>query len=169
MKWLQQVISFEMLIFKVTHMNKRLWRAGVALLYTIAGAGCGSKTVNPQTVVQEIEATETAFKKLAADSGVGAAFFKYAASEAVMIRGNDSMIKGAKAIRNYYDRPQYKNATVDWKPDFVQPARAGDLAYSYGRYLWVFTDSAGKKTDYRGHYLTIWKKQADGGWKFVWD
>ena len=41
---------------------------------------------------------------------------------------------------------------------------AGDLAYVYGKYLLARTQS-----DERGHYLQIWRADADGKWKLALD
>jgi hypothetical protein len=38
------------------------------------------------------------------------------------------------------------------------------MGYTYGIYTLIVNDSA-----YKGTYVTIWQKQADGTWKFVLD
>jgi ketosteroid isomerase-like protein len=30
-------------------------------------------------------------------------------------------------------------------------------------------DSVGNKKDFKGIFHTVWKKQKDGSWKYVWD
>jgi ketosteroid isomerase-like protein len=148
-------------------MQKRLTAIGILVIVL---TGCAGKKENNTTDYRkEIEKTEADFKKYLAEKGVAESFHFFADSAAIIIRGNDSMIKGPDAIKNYYGRPAYKNATVNWSPDGITVSSSGDLAFSYGRYHWVFTDSTGKKTDYKGNYHTIWKKQADGSWKYVWD
>ncbi len=101
--------------------------------------------------------------------GVGKAFHLYADTSVAMVRGNDSLITGRMGVKAYYSRPVYDRAQVEWGPDFIDVAQNGDLAYSYGRYHWTLADSTGKTSEFRGRYLTIWKKQADGSWKYVWD
>jgi uncharacterized protein (TIGR02246 family) len=52
----------------------------------------------------------------------------------------------------------------------VQVAKAGDLAYSQGAYTMTMTAPKSKRVlTETGKYVTVFKKQADGGWKAVAD
>lgn len=128
-----------------------------------------STSPDPVQLKQEVTAAEAAFAKMAADQGIAEAFATFAAEDAVIKRQNDSLIKGREAIRNYYSAPFYKSAKVEWKPDFVDVSANGDLAYTYGKYLWSSQDSTGKVNELRGVFHTVWKRQKDGSWKYVWD
>lgn len=44
-----------------------------------------------------------------------------------------------------------------------------DLAYETGKYTYTFTPPGKPETQTGGHYVTIWKRQADGGWKIMAD
>ena len=44
-----------------------------------------------------------------------------------------------------------------------------DLAYETGKYTYTFTPPGKAETQTGGHYVTIWKRQADGGWKIMAD
>jgi ketosteroid isomerase-like protein len=107
---------------------------------------------------------------MATDQGIPAAFEAYAADDAVILRG-DSLIQGKKAIRKYYDqRYDGKDKVVlAWKPDFVEAAASGDLGYTYGSYKYVVTDSLGVVKTYTGIFHTVWQRQTDGSWRYVWD
>jgi uncharacterized protein (TIGR02246 family) len=52
----------------------------------------------------------------------------------------------------------------------VEVAKSGDIAYTEGTYTMTLTDPATKQpmTD-KGKYVTVYKKQPDGGWKAVED
>ena len=130
---------------------------------------CNDSKKNRASYMQEIATTENEFKVSITALGVAEAFYFYADSSAVILRANDSLIKGRAAIRNYYSRPQFKDASVNWTPDFIEVSASGDMAYSYGRYVWLLKDSTGKENEYKGLYHTIWKKQPDGSWKYSWD
>lgn len=118
----------------------------------------------------EIVQAEAGFNQMATDQGIPAAFEAYAAEDAVILRG-DSLIRGKKAIRKYYDQ-RYDGkdkVMLTWKPDFVEVAASGDLGYTYGNYKYVITDSLGSVKTYTGMFHTVWQRQPDGSWRYVWD
>jgi ketosteroid isomerase-like protein len=45
----------------------------------------------------------------------------------------------------------------------------GDLGYTWGSYTFTATDSLGATHRSEGIFHTVWKRQPDGSWKFVWD
>jgi len=127
------------------------------------------KKSNNENAKQEIEKAEKDFAKMAADKGIAEAFYFYADSNATIKRQDDSLIYGKDAIKNFYSAPFYQKATVKWSPDFIQASESGDLGYTYGKYVWESTDSTGKAITFSGVFHTVWKKQTDGSWKYVWD
>jgi len=44
-----------------------------------------------------------------------------------------------------------------------------DLVYETGKYTYTFTPPGKSETQTGGHYVTIWKRQAEGGWKIIVD
>jgi len=56
-----------------------------------------------------------------------------------------------------------------WKPEFVELSKSGDLGYTYVEYVFLKKDSSGNTIESKGIFHTVWKKQSDGKWKFVWD
>lgn len=124
---------------------------------------------NRENAKQEIEKAEKDFAQMAADKGIAEAFYFFADSNATIKRQHDTLIHGKEAIRDYYSTPFYQKATVKWSPDFIQASVGGDMGYTYGKYVWSSTDSAGKPITFNGVFHTVWKKQTDGSWKYVWD
>ncbi len=118
---------------------------------------------------KEIAQAEKEFETMAAEEGIAAAFSYFADSTAVMKGNNDSLIHGKDGIGNLFSAKRFKTATVKWSPDFIDAAASGDLGYTYGKYLWQSKDSTGKINENRGVFHTVWKKQKDGSWRFVWD
>jgi ketosteroid isomerase-like protein len=135
------------------------------LFCTVHGYSQETKT----RAIAEIRQTEKEFVRFAAEKGIAEAFWFFADSSAVIKRANDSLLKGRDRIRAYYSSPEYKTAIVNWSPDFTDASASGDLGYTYGKYSWQFKDNTGQYETFTGIFHTVWKKQKDGKWKFVWD
>ena len=128
-----------------------------------------AETLNPETLKAEVAKAEDDFKNMAQSKGIQEAFYTFADSNAVIKRDNDSLIEGKEAIKTYFNDPKFRNASVTWKANFIEVSNDGNLAYTYGKYIWTATDSLGAKKDFKGRFHTVWKKQKDGTWKYVWD
>ena len=133
---------------------------------------CGQQTTavkDIETLKQEIQKVEKDFEAMAAQKGIAEAFWFYADSNAVIKRNNDSLIHTKEGIKNFYSTAFYKTASVKWSPDFIDVSADGNMAYTYGKYLWQSKDSTGKPLEFNGVFHTVWKRQADNSWKYVWD
>ena len=150
-------------------------QSSLKLLPILAFAGilissCANKSSkDAESVKTEIIQAEKDFEKMASEKGIAEAFAYYADTNAVIKRQNDTLIKGRENIRNYYSGDFYKTAKVNWSPDFVDVSDDHSMAYTYGKYLWQSTDSTGQPIEFKGVFHTVWKKQQDGSWKYVWD
>lgn len=118
----------------------------------------------------EILETEKDFAAMAEQEGISEAFLFYAADDAVLMR-NNSLIIGIEALQENFKNRKSTGDTVSltWKPDFVDVSMSGDLGYTYGKYTYTSTDSIGETNKVEGVFHTVWKRQGDGKWKFVWD
>ena len=121
------------------------------------------------SIIKQIITVEKQFETELNTHGAAYAFEKFAGQDAVVKRQNDTLIKGAKEIGKFYSGDFFKTAKAYWKPDFVDISNDGTMAYTYGKYRWVATDKDGKVTEHRGVFHTVWKRQKDGSWKYVWD
>lgn len=118
---------------------------------------------------KEILETEQNFAKMAMDEGIEKAFLFYAADDAVIVR-NNNLVTGKDDIRLYFENQKYNDeVSLTWEPDFIDVANSGDLGYTYGEYVFTSIDSNGNKVESKGIFHTVWKRQRDGSWKFVWD
>ena len=157
--------------FKQLIMKKQ----SIILLMSAILLSCSSPKSNNENkpnngnAKQEIEKAEKDFAQMAADKGIAEAFYFFADSNATIKRQNDTLIHGKEAIKIFYSAPFYQKATVKWSPDFVGASIDGDIGYTYGKYVWSSTDPAGKPITFNGVFHTVWKKQPDGSWKYVWD
>ncbi len=119
---------------------------------------------------KEIIETELEFAQMVQKEGTSKAFLAYAAKDAVLMR-NNSLIIGMESIRESFNKQKTELGSVSltWKPDFVDVASSGDLGYTYGKYVYTVIDPAGNEKVDTGIFHTVWKRQPDGEWKFVWD
>jgi ketosteroid isomerase-like protein len=128
-----------------------------------------SQPKNPEAIKKEIFQTEKAFEQMAAEKGIPEAFEYFADSNAVIKRDHDTLIIGKENIRTYYGKQDLTNATVTWTPDFIEVSPDGMLGYTYGKYLWRISGSDSTVQEFRGVFHTVWKRQGDGAWRYVWD
>jgi ketosteroid isomerase-like protein len=117
----------------------------------------------------QIVKAEKDFEKLVAQKGLAEGFYQFADSSAVIKRENDTLIIGKENIKNYYSNSKYLNTTVTWSPDAIVVSEANDMASSYGKYTWNSKGESGKTQIVKGIFHTVWKKQKDGSWKYIWD
>ncbi len=63
--------------------------------------------------------------------------------------------------------PKRDREVIRWRPLHAEVAASGELGYTWG----VAESGATKEGPFKpyGIYVTIWKRQADGKWKFVYD
>ena len=106
---------------------------------------------------------------MTSEKGIAEAFYFYADQNAVIKRENDTLIKGNENIKRYYDAQTNKNAVVNWTADYIDVSDCGTLAYTYGKYSWNIKNEDGTVSTYKGIFHTVWKKQKDNRWKYVWD
>ena len=125
--------------------------------------------IDKEKTKQEIFNTEKSFEKMCAEKGISEDFYYFADDSAVIKRQNDTLIVGKENIKNYYNKEFYKNASVKWTPDFVDVSDDGSMAYTYGKYVWTAKDENENSSEFRGVFHTVWKRQADNSWKYVWD
>ena len=118
---------------------------------------------------KEIVDAEHAFAELAKTDGIPKAFITFAAEDVAVLR-NGNLIRGKGELKKSYEKiiPS-GNETLTWSPDFVDVSSSGDLGYTYGKYTYSYTDSLGNVQSSEGVFHTVWKRQPDGTWKFVWD
>jgi ketosteroid isomerase-like protein len=114
---------------------------------------------------QKMMDADRAFSNLSKEKGMKTAFLEYIDSNGVLLRPNQLPIIGADAI-DYLIQINDSSYTMQWEPKGGVIARSGELGYTYGLYA---IKPLGKDTTLYGTYVSIWKKQADGKWKFVLD
>ena len=127
---------------------------------------CVAAIVNGQSALQEMVKTEQAFSKMAQEKTIREAFMTFIADDGLLFR--PGAVNGKKWMLEHPVPPSDKKPLLAWQPAFAGMARAGDLGFTTGP--WEFKEDINDKTPAGyGHFVTLWKKQADGSWKFVVD
>ena len=129
-------------------------------------AGC-QKEVDLQKAKEELLDTDRQFSQLSMEKGRYAAFNAYMADSATMYRNNAHPFIGRAVIRESLSKATA--GTLKWEPTSAEVAKSGDLGYTLGKYIFSYADSSGQQYAVDGYYVTIWKKQSDGAWRFVFD
>ncbi len=138
------------------------------LLVGLSGCNTAHDAEHMSKWKTEIMTVEKAFNDMAQKEGLTKAFEFYAAEDGV-IRRKNKVYKGKSAISQWYKEDVKPNETLTWKPTFVDVSKSGDMAYTYGDFAFTYPDSLGNLKTNTGIFHTVWKRQADGNWKFVWD
>ncbi len=138
-----------------------------ALIFTVYS--CTVNHMTESSLKQDIINTEKDFEKMANEEGIAEAFHHYADSNAVIQR-NNQIIKGKSNIYHSIKTNEiYNQATLKWTPDFVDVSTDGTLAYTYGNYIFEYYDKDSIRQTSTGIFHTVWKRQEDNSWRFVWD
>lgn len=144
---------------------------GIIGLTLVIATGCNMNSTGSdmEKWKKEIIAVEQDFARKAKEAGIANAFLEFCADDAVLIR-NDKIISGATGIREYFTTSFWESVEeLKWSPDFVDVSSSGDLGYTYGTYTLKYCQDDGQTVENSGIYHTVWKRQDDGSWKFVFD
>jgi ketosteroid isomerase-like protein len=142
-----------------------------AAAFAMAGCAKGAQpAVDASKIADTIKAQEAGWQKAYADKDLNALAGEYADDAALGSPGDplaSTDIDRRKSIQSLIGDPNFK---LSFASDDVRVASAGDMASSRGHYTITTTDKAtSKPVTSSGTYLTVYKKQADGGFKAVED
>jgi ketosteroid isomerase-like protein len=116
----------------------------------------------------ELMKADQDFNALSAQGGPPAAFLSNISPDGVFL-GLGPDLKGEAAVKAQYGSFP-KEMSLHWAPLFADVAASGDLGYTVGSFeLSRPGTQGGPPVVVTGRYVTIWKRQADGTWKFVLD
>ena len=137
---------------------KRYISIGLLLLTTVSAA---------DDIAADVRCREIAFSRSveAQDAELFATFID---ADARFV-GN-SVLRGPAAVTAawaVFFTPDGPN--IKWRPQIVEVLDDGALALTRGPYRLLSTDEQGAKTEHWGTFNSVWRLQADGSWKIVFD
>ena len=135
------------------------------LLFLVISPIAIAQKSNPSALKEMVE-TEQAFSKTAEVKNTRDAFMEFIADDGLLFRPN--AVNGKKWMNEHPVPPSDKHPLLAWQPVFAQMAAAGDLGFTTGP--WEFkSDIKDANPAGYGHFVTLWKRQSDGKWRFVVD
>jgi ketosteroid isomerase-like protein len=115
----------------------------------------------------QVRSADSSFSDLSYRMGIPYAFSNTAAPDAVIF-GDPQLVVGPRAIQNFLESRSAQSSLV-WQPVFAWVAGSRDLGFTIGEYTSTERGSSGAAIQRTGKYLSVWKHQSDGTWKFVVD
>jgi ketosteroid isomerase-like protein len=100
--------------------------------------------------------------------GTGRAFGEFAAETAQIFSAPGELITGPRAISESFGGSDDKTSLV-WHPVAGEVAKSGDLGFTVGNAVFNGLRADGAAVTRYSKYLTVWRKQRDGSWKYVVD
>jgi ketosteroid isomerase-like protein len=143
-------------------------KLSLALLATLVGALVVHAAPDKEQLKREVAALEDQFSAMAQEKGVLAAFQHFAAPDVAFIDTDPRQFRGAAAVQQRMGRFP-PGATLKWSAHFTDVSADGTLGYNYGRYELRSPGPDGQERVGTGWFLSIWKKQPDGSWRYVMD
>ena len=144
-----------------------LWTAALALIVAAAAARPGAQpgAFGPSQIMQ----ADRDFAKSVTERN-RETFLGFIAEATTFNGGTPGEIHGRDAVLKEWDAFfDPKGPSLTWAPQHGEVIGAGDVGYTVGRSLFKQTGADGKVTERAGEYLTVWRRQADGSWKVVFD
>lgn len=142
-------------------MRLPLTRLPLAFVLALALASAARAETREQ-LTQQVRDAENGFAATMAARDYKA-FATFIAQDAVFFGGDGKEIRGKAAVvdgwKGFYEKP---DAPFSWRSEDVQVLDSGKLAHSSGP---VFNP----KGERVGTFNSIWRREADGSWKVVFD
>jgi ketosteroid isomerase-like protein len=118
--------------------------------------------VDQEAEAAALRAVDAAFSAASVELGQAEAFGMFADQHAIVLAGGDpDFIVGRNEVVESRRGP---GPTLSWVPKRSAVGPLGDLGWSMGEYTVSGPNGTGV-----GKYLSVWRKQANGEWKFVQD
>lgn len=139
--------------------------AGISAAQIAPPPPLASRTLDP--VRRALRVADSTFSDLSYRLGTAFAFSNTIAPDGVVF-GSPELLIGPKAVRESFDA-QSDPASLAWTPVYADAAGSRDIGFTVGEYISTGRGPSGAAVQRFGKYLTVWKRQPDGTWKFVVD
>ncbi len=118
---------------------------------------------------QSLIKTDKDFYLASTQIGTGQAFIDFADDSVILMRQQQFPILGKNELAKHYLNHESEKTPLKWTPVKAKVSPDGQLGYTFGNWEYKDTSNTGQEISTFGNYVTIWKKQKDGNWKYVLD
>ncbi len=117
--------------------------------------------------VREVRCAEIGFSKAAENRDL-AEFASYIDADArfigqIVLRGRADVTQAWSIFFNE------GGPTIKWRPQVTEVLEGGDLALSRGPYRVIGVSPEGEPIEEWGTFNSVWRRDADGNWKVIFD
>ena len=136
------------------------------LVFCFLGGSTAAQKKTEANDLRSMVETERAFARMSEEKGTREAFTAFIADEGILFR--PTAVLGKKWMQENPLPPSTTRPLLAWQPIFAFVSSAGDLGYTTGPWQYKKDIKDAQPTAF-GNFMTVWKKQADGSWKFALD
>ena len=123
---------------------------------------------------EDMLAADRTFSALSVAQGAHAAFLFTMTDDVQLFTGARPPLLGKKAVAAYYAEdektdPTYKSQRLEWTPIAAEASADGTLGFTRGTWVFTVPEADGAVRRQTGYYVTTWRRQSDGTYKFCLD
>jgi ketosteroid isomerase-like protein len=123
---------------------------------------------------EDMLAADRAFSALSVAHGAHAAFLATMTDDVQLFTGAHPPLLGKTAVAAYYAEaektdPTYKSQRLEWTPIAAEASVDGTLGTTRGTWVFSVPGADGAVRRLTGYYVTTWRRQSDGTYKFCLD
>ena len=134
-----------------------------------ASSGCTRQSTSDADAVRaSLMAVDRAFAKDTEAEGLDG-WLAYFSDDSVIFPAGAPIIRGITEIRKHYAETGFSPANLRWEPVDAEASAAGDFGVTWGTWSFESPGPDGETRVATGKYLSVWRRNADGGWKLVAD
>jgi ketosteroid isomerase-like protein len=133
---------------------------------SIAGAEAPRRVLSRQAlgVMQSLISADSAVAEPNSMFGTAASFAGAVADDGVLMDGTELLV-GPRDVREYLE--SRRGTSLSWRPVYAAVAASGDLGFTIGESVVTSRGPSGVAVQRFRKYLTVWRREPDGRWKFV--
>jgi ketosteroid isomerase-like protein len=152
----------------LTFVKKRIMKTFLACSLFIFFVSCSTKKPGDKDSHRvEIIRTDSLFSAMSRDKGMKEAFIFFAADEVIKPQNNQQPLVGKDALVRSLENEGKPDFSLTWIP--LKADASDSLGYTFGNWMKKAKTVSGADTTFTGNYVSIWKRQSDGSWKYVFD